>query len=186
MANTSATGGYLVQTDGPIYGDVLDNFFRDVIGGLTGLSTDTLIRPLFQLDPPPIPEPEIDWIAFGVSITEAEQGSAYLKVADDGLSSELKRHERLDVSFQIYGLNNFSFANIIRDGLQLGQNREVLQANSISYTGNATPLIKLTEDVNGRYYKRCDFTLSFAREVTRSYPVLSFLEAPSEIIEDES
>jgi hypothetical protein len=180
MANTSATGGYLVQASGPIYGDALDDFFHNVIQGLTELD-ENLIRPLFQLNPPPIPEPDIDWIAFGINITEAEKGTAHIQMAEDGLSGEMKRQERLEIPFQIYGINNFDIANKIRDGLQLGQNREVLYHNNISFKGFETPLTKLTEDVNGRYYKRCDFTLSFMREVNRVYPILSFEAVQFEI-----
>ena len=66
MANDSATGGYLVQTDGPIYGDALDDFFGDLFAELTELDRDEFIRPLFQINPPPIPEADINWLAFGV------------------------------------------------------------------------------------------------------------------------
>jgi len=180
MANTSATGGYLVQESGPIYGNALDDFFHDVIEGLTDLD-ENLIRPLFQLNPPPIPEPDIDWIAFGVNLTEAEDGSAHLKVIEDGESAELIRQEKLEIPFQIYGINNFDVANQIRDGLQLAQNRETLYHNNISFTGKKTPLIKLNENVNGRFYKRCDFTLTFMREVTRVYPILTFEQVQFEI-----
>jgi hypothetical protein len=181
----SSTGGYLIPTTGPIYDDLLDDFFGDLFAALTGLDRDNFIRPLFQVNPPPIPEADVDWLAFGVAVTEAEAGTAFLKVNDDDdLGSVLTRHEKIEVSLQIYGFNRYNISSLIRDGLELGQNNDQLYFNEIAYTGNMSPVINLTENVNGIYYKRGDTKITFMRQVDRKYPVLSFEEIQFEIIKE--
>lgn len=67
MSNTSATGGYLLpeQSPAPLEGDALDDFFHDIVAGITGLDTN-LVRPRWQETPPPAPKRGTNWAAVGV------------------------------------------------------------------------------------------------------------------------
>ena len=106
---SSATGGYLVPTDNPIYDAALDDFFGNVLAELSELDRDNNIRPLFQEDPPALPEHSEDWLAFGVTVTEAENGVPELIVNEPGdTDSKVTVHEKIEVSLQVYGPNTYT------------------------------------------------------------------------------
>lgn len=176
MPNTSATGGYLLPTSPAPLDDVaLQDFMQDVIIGLTGL-LNTLVRPSFQADPPTRPDIGVDWVGFACSEHLPEAGNAYIEINGDGLGAKIKRHETFNLRCSFYGPNCQSFAGLMRDNLEIGQNRDQLHLAGMAYV-DCTEIRQFPELVNKRYYNRADVTFRMRRELGRDYAVLSFASA---------
>lgn len=171
MPNTSATGGYLVETETALN---VDHFFHDLIMSLTGINK-TLVRPRWQPNEPTMPSSGTDWIGFGVSDLDAPE-SAYVEENSTGLSANMKRHEYYAVLCSFYGTNAQTTMRKMRDGLQIGQNREVLFLNNFGYIG-CEKAIHAPELINDVWFDRYDMTFQFAHEVSKSYNVQSILYA---------
>ena len=179
MANTSADGGYIIATsttDSDIW-----ELLHDMLQGLTGFDSN-LIRKMWQKNPPPSPENGIDWIAYGFSISEDEDGGAYLEPTDE-TESVLYKHEELELSLQIYGDDCQLTAGIIKDGLQVKQNREALYLNKIVYIG-ASKTLHVPEQINNEFFNRCDLTLTFRRQIERTYGIMNLVDAQGTIYPD--
>jgi hypothetical protein len=172
MPNTSATGGYLTGTESTIEGQALDRFLNSFIGGLTGITGD-LIRPMWQLNPPKIPANTVDWISFGLTITDSD-ANAYLLQGTSGTT--MKRNEFGEMSMIFYGNNAMINAKKMRDGLQIEQNRSYLRTVGLTTRG-VKSLIHIPELIGDIWYNRVDITIEFAREMQSSYNVLTILSA---------
>lgn len=183
MANTSATGGYLIPVTAPDDDDAFLDFLQEVIVGITGLPGD-LVRPSYQPDPPLRPAIDVDWCGFYVTNQNA-QGHTYLGVNEDGLSSRMVRHEDFELFVRMYGPNCGKMAGMLRDGLELSQNREQLYLAGMSYR-DYSGIVKLPELVNELWYSRADITLSMSRELNRDYSVLSFVAAQGLIVTENT
>ncbi|MNO38281.1 hypothetical protein D3C76_283820 [compost metagenome] len=180
MANTSATGGYLLQ-DAPILNDdELLDFMHDVIVGITGLANNR-VRPAFQPNPAKRPGISVDWCAFFISNQKPEAGNSYVEQHGDGLGAKAVRHETFDMRCTFYGPLSGTNASNARDNLQLAQNREQLFLAGMGFV-EATSFPTIGELVDEQWYKRSDVILSFRRELNRNYSVLSFASAVGQII----
>lgn len=178
MANTSATGGYLPPP--PIANDsALRNFIQTVLVGVTGLDKK-LVRPAFQLNPPPQPDPSVNWCGFSIGNVVAEPGVAYIEPEAGANPTLLIRHESFEVTASFYGPSCSEYAAALRDGLEISQNREQLYLVGMNYAF-AGPIIRAPELFNERWYDRQDMVLTFRREVVRQYPILTFINAGGEI-----
>lgn len=182
MANTSATGGYIQPASAatPVGDLELDLVVQALVAGVTGLPGD-LVRTRWQPTQPRVPEASMDWCAVGVVLTDTERGTAY--VAHDGTGQghdDLVRHEQLDVLASFYGPNAARNAAMLRDGLQIPQNREALGADGLAFV-DAGPLRTVPELVNQQWIRRVDLPITLRRAVRREYPVLNILSAPVSI-----
>lgn len=164
MANTSATGGYLTGTETALN---IEHFFHDLIMNLTGLDK-TLVRPRWQPNPPVIPSSNTDWCGFGVEELAADD-SAYVN-KNTTLTADLIRHEKYKLICSFYGANARDNCRKMRDGLEVGQNREVMSLANIGYI-NCSPARHAPELINDIWYDRYDIDFEFAREVAKTYNV---------------
>lgn len=174
MSNTSATGGYLQQVAGPMEGLDLRRFLGTVLVGVSGLDPQ-LVRPSWQQNPPPIPNIDTDWMAFGISARRADN-DPYQAEKDDGQRSIMARHEELDILLTFYGPNCLQIAAELRDGFELTQNTESLLLAGMAYI-DLSDIVHAPELVNERFYDRADATLTIRREVRREYRILNFVAA---------
>jgi hypothetical protein len=168
---TSATGGYLNETETAFN---VDHFFHDLIMGLTGIDK-TLVRPRWQPAPPVMPLSSVGWCGFGVTTLNSDD-SAYLKESSLGDSASLIRYERYSLLCSFYGLGASNNARKMRDSLEIGQNREVLFLNGLGYV-TCTPSTHAPELINDVWYDRYDIEFQFVREISKSYNVLSIIQA---------
>jgi hypothetical protein len=186
--NTSATGGYLRAQIVPDEGRDLTAFIGTVLAGLTGITLPGYIRPLWQAVPPTVPEPDQTWLAFGLQITEAAGIAPYVGFEEytEGQTTlervRMQQEETIEVNVQVYGLHCMAYAHAIRDGLNIGQNREAMKAEGLSY-GGASQVRRVPELVDSRWYDRADITLTFRRQAERTYNILSLVQAVGEINE---
>lgn len=173
MPNTSATGGVLVETETAFN---VERFFHGVIMGLTGIDK-TLIRPRWQPNAPIMPANNIDWIAFGVSELNHD-ATAY--TVETEIDSNLIRHESYAVLCSFYGPNAQTNYRKMRDGLEIGQNRDSLFVNKMGYT-TTSKTTHAPELVNDVWFDRYDAKFEFAREVIKSYNIFEIESAHGSI-----
>lgn len=172
MPNTSATGGYLVPTTGPLEDQALRRFVQAMLVGLVALAGDK-VRPSRQKNPPPMPDVDTDWLAFWITNQKPDANPYHEQHADH---ATLIRHEEFDIMCSFYGPNCMGNAGKLRDGLYLSQNRESLFLASMGLVG-FSDTTHVPELVNDRWFDRADITLTLRREIKRDYPILHFVAA---------
>lgn len=176
MANTSATGGYLVPTNSILDGQDLKDFIHDFLVGNTGLPED-LVRPAFQKLVPTIPDFSVDWMAFNISERRITNTSPLVQIGE--ILVQLV-YEDLDIVCYFYGPNATLNCGILRDGVRIGQNREVLQLNGFGLRGTSD-LRYMPPLLNQQYDEHCDITISLTREIRKEYDILPLLNAQGEV-----
>ena len=174
MSNTSATGGYLQQVVGPLEGLDLRRFIGTVLVGVSGFAPE-MVRPAWQQNPPPIPNIDTNWMAFGITARRADN-DPYQVEKDDGQRTLMLRHEELDIMLAFYGPDCLQKAAEVREGFELTQNTESLLLAGMAYI-DLSDIIHAPELVNDRYFDRADTTLTIRREVRREYRILNFVSA---------
>jgi len=174
MSNTSATGGYLQQVVGPLEGLDLRRFIGTVLVGVSGFAPE-MVRPAWQQNPPPVPNIDTNWMAFGITARRADN-DPYQVEKDDGQRTLMLRHEELDIMLAFYGPDCLQKAAEVREGFELTQNTESLLLAGMAYI-DLSDIIHAPELVNDRYFDRADTTLTIRREVRREYRILNFVSA---------
>jgi hypothetical protein len=114
---------------------------------------------MYQPNPPTIPSFGTDWIA--VDIKEVDtNGLSYQTLKGDILT--LQGDLVLNVSLAIYGANSFSVGMLIKAGMELTQNSEILRKYNIAF-GEYGRLLRVPELHNQRWLERynLDFTLNY-------------------------
>ncbi len=194
MPTNSSLAGYLAQTFPPHVSDKLDStfvldqsvltagnslddddlfdFFHDYIAGLTGLD-GSLVLPRWQSEAPVIPPSGTpNWCGFGMTAYKADTFVAEVQKGTGGM--EMHRHEELTLMVSFYGKNPVYYARVLRDGMQLSQNLEVLSQNSMGLveSGEVTLIPSLLKEL---WLKRADLPITIRRQVVRGFPVLNLL-----------
>lgn len=174
--------GYLLPNDAPapLEDDAFENFLHDLFAGITGMANE-LVRPRWQPEPPNQPARELNWLAFGIMDIDAdtyavtEHDPATIGPNPPG-SDSLQRHETVEVLISSYGPNSMKNLAVLRDGLQIEQNRAVLTANGmgLTNTGRINPAPSLVKE---KWLKRFDMLMVFRRQVRRVYSVYNLASA---------
>lgn len=179
MSNTSATGGPLLPTGTPPLTDTaLEDLFADLFAGVTGLTAD-LVRPRWQSVVPKQPAPNVNWLAFGVTLTtpDASPVLQHDDAAAGGVGADhYARHADIEVLASFYGPGGEGYATQTQDGMCVPQNLEFLRANLITYVNSGT-IRNVPEKVNEQWIRRWDMVLHFRRKTERTYPVENLLTA---------
>jgi hypothetical protein len=181
MANDSTQAGFLLPSTQPPYDVSLENFFQELVVGLTGLDP-TLVRPRWQPTPPNMPDSTVDWAAVGVQIGQ-KQWNAYQKYDADQDAYIVEGTETIRVLVSFYGPNNEANQGRWEVGLQIGQNRDTLDAQKISLVGLEDP-VNLPSILKGIWYQRLDSQATFSRWMTRIYPIKTLLSASGTVDND--
>jgi hypothetical protein len=184
--NNSETGGYILPAPTqPALATIPPNltlvqFIQSLLVGVSGLP-GPLVRPEWQVNPPPQPELNVDWAAYGISGFNPDF-NAYIAgtVVDDVQQVILQTNEELPISISTYGPNSYDNMGLIRDGLQMTQNLSLLrQANiGFGYFGQA---LHVPDLVNERWIDRWRAEFVLRRQVQRFYPVLNFVSVSGTI-----
>lgn len=174
--NNSTTGGYIKpsSTQGFPRNLTLTQFLQTVFVGLTGID-GTLVRPKWQPEPLKQPDLTVNWMAYGVTATTPD-ANAYLGVNDDGLSSTMQRHALLEVQCSFYGPQAQEYADLVRDGFQIPQNRSALKSANMGFV-EVGPAQHIPDLVNERFINRVEMGVFLRRETIRTYPILTLLSA---------
>jgi hypothetical protein len=169
MGNSSLTYGYLTpNTPYPADDDALTAILQGMVVGITGLD-GTLVRPRWQPVIPKMPEPSTSWCAIGVSTTVPDDGPyiGYDPLNDVG---PYIRHETIELACTFYGPQAKQYVSILRDGLGIPQNTDVLRANNMAWV-SCGPIQQVPELFNQQWIRRQDMTVTLRREVTRTYNI---------------
>lgn len=173
---TSATGGYLTQTEVPLPNDLtLTQFIQQMIVGMTGMN-GTMVREKFQKNSvEQEATPEDVWCAFFVTETTPD-ANAYTEVIREGDMSKMQRHLELVVDCSFYGEGSKVFAEKLRDGFQIAQNRDVLTTGNMGFKEVST--IRSVPEKHGQvWFKRYDMNVVLRRQIDKTFAVLSFNSA---------
>jgi len=177
MANDSSTGGYLVPatSPAPLEGQALNRFLQQVFVGITSID-GTLVRPRWQTEPPVIPAFGTDWMAFGIVHRKGDDFASNVHTATGNGADSVYRQEILTILCTFYGPNADNNASLLREGLFVPQNREVLQLNNFGLVevGESVSVPDLIKD---RWTYRADMRIRLRRSILRTYPVLNILSA---------
>lgn len=182
MANDSTAAGYLTPPAGPVgtQDNAFEDFLHDVFAGLLGMTGD-LIRPRWQLEPANMPDFSTgDWMSFGIMDINPDQYAYVNHIPDSNGSDEIQLNEDVTVLISTYGPNAMKNLKLIRLGLQVDQNREVLRTNQVGLTSfsrmRAAPSL-----VNDRYLHRWDMEM-FLRRLDRATYTVENLVSVSETL----
>lgn len=159
-------------------GQGLARFFQQMIVNLTGID-GKLVRPRWQAEPGNVPDFNVAWCALGITRRET-QGFAWENLSSDGSVYKLDRQEELTLLCSFYD-NSVDqtadqFAYMVRDGLQLSQNRESFNAVGLGFIGSGA-LVPLPTLLKQRWQYRVDLPLRFRRQMTWQYQIQSVTSA---------
>jgi hypothetical protein len=182
MTNDSSTGGFLAPLPSPaptpLEDAALQNFLQSIVVGITGL-TGAMVFPRWQETPPNIPPINTAWASIGVQNRKAETFA--FEFHDGTLNSgngldTLIRHEEAEILCGFYGPTADTNASLLRDGLQVAQNREALQLAGMSLI-ECGDLLTVPSLVNSQWYYRVDLPFRVRRAIVREYPILNLLSS---------
>lgn len=178
MPNDSSTGGALTPSisPAPLLDEALVNFIHDWIAMITGLPAANIL-PRWQPEPPNLPQRGEDWAAFGIMDRDADTFAAELHKVEAGVGyDQIRRHEELHCLISFYGDHADSYAHLLREGMQVAQNREVLSVNNMGLIESGK-LTTVPEMVKERWLYRVDLPFSLRRQIVRNYSVLNLQSA---------
>jgi len=181
--NDSSTGGYLLPNSSPLVGDPLTDFFSALVVGITNLA-GAMVRPRWQPEAPDIPAFGVDWCGIGITDQDPDVYIAEIHHPDGNGYTETRRHEILTILASFYGPNANANAGQFSDGLQVAQNREIFNLNSMglvrSGTVKAVPTL-----MKERWLYRFDIEFMVKRQIVRTYNVLNILSAETSTTTDQ-
>jgi len=183
--NTSATGGALLPSNPPappLNDQQLEDFFQAWTVALTGYPAP-MVRPSWQTNAPNIPQNDIDWCSFKVSVSSADTFAVNLQFATGQGYNQLRRHQVLTVRYSFWGPNASSFADMLRDGGAIPQNLEVFQLNNMGLIEFGDQ-VTAPEIIKELWYRRVDMEMRVKRQIVREYQVLT-LEAAQILLDNE-
>jgi len=179
MSSDSSVAGYLAPANSPapLEDASFEDFLHDLFVGVSGMDPK-LVRPRWQVEPPN--QPTGDWMAFGITRIAPDTYAAVIHDAGGNGSDQLQRHETVEVLISSYGPNASKNLSLLRDGLQVEQNRAVLTQNGMGLeaTGEMIPVPTLAKN---QWLRRYDLLFTMRRQILRSYPVLSLLSSQGTI-----
>lgn len=174
MSGDSAHAGYLRPTSAaPLYDAEFENWLQAIFIGLTGLD-ETLVRPSFQEEPPDSPERDQNWLAFFVRDIDPDVNAVERHTGTG--SSEMQRHQTVEVLISSYGPNACANLALLSDGLQIEQNRTVFQQNAVGLQ-EATRMTRAPSLAKDKWRDRWDMTLTIRRQIRRTYTIFNLASA---------
>jgi hypothetical protein len=177
MPNDSSTGGPL-QPIAPIAKFALRRLLGSYIVELSGIAPE-LVRPMWQRNPPPMPSADVNWISFGIENFKTEFSGFQDQFSL--LQLRLITQSSFDVSIICYGEDSIESSRLIRDNIEIGQNREFLFKNNMAIA-DVSDIVHVPEFINNEFYDRSDFTIKFRGVRESVYDIKTFTSTQTSII----
>lgn len=169
---------YVLPTGpGPLQDQALYEALQGAVVGITGLPGN-LVRPRWQPEPSLLPQAATCWIALGITDRKADTFPYldFFPPSSPDASYQMQRNEEFTVLASIYDLGYSGqadeVAGVLRDGLMIPQNGEVLATAGIYVVGDAD-LVVAPSLFKQRWMYRVDLQVRFRRLITREYDVPS-------------
>lgn len=174
---TSAVAGALLpdSSPAPLSADSFMDFIQAWVVGLTGLDPK-LVRPRWQPEPLNVPEATTNWCGLGVRRVMSDAHAAELHDAVGDGYNQMRRHEKVVFAASFYGPQALDFAEKLRDGAAIAQNRDVLSMNGVGFV-ECGDILSVPEFLKQQWYNRRDMDFSVNRQIVRNYGVLNLLGA---------
>lgn len=167
--NDSSTGGYLLPTGIAALNDAaLDGLFQLLISNLSGIAP-RFVRERFSAEPQVPPPSGSTWCAVGVTDID-DDAFPQQEMRSDG-TYVLTNQEVLTVLCSFYGPMAQKAARMARNGIQIAQNREAIEAAGIYLKAPGKP-IKAPALVENRWQNRIDVSFVFRRAIRDAYAIL--------------
>jgi hypothetical protein len=171
MANTSASGGYLtpdaLRTP---EGDVeFAETLQSIVRGITGLPGQ-LVRQRWQARAGAQPDIDENWCGVGVGSSDAEGPPAIIVPKDDTNVVISRRHYIVTVVASFYGSNAGQLADMLWNGLYLGQNREDMIDKGLNLV-DIGRIVHLPDRPNNLWRNRYDVSFRLRRRVEYTYAI---------------
>ena len=158
----------------------LQKFLQQLVMGIDGLQGFNVI-PRWQAEPPLIKNFGTNWASIGV-MRKIPDRFAYVKqeTVNKQCQSQVYRNEILEVLLTFYGPN--AEANIERFtmGLQIPQNREMLQNAGYGVVDIGDPVM-MAEEIKQRWTRRVDVLFTLRRAALYTYAVPNVKSATIEL-----
>lgn len=176
MANDSSTGGYLVPSSTNDLNDqALARFLQQIVVGIVGLP-GKMVRPRWQPEPPNIPDFGTNWAAIGPGARKRDPFSAIVhnpNDADGNGSSTVIRNRTMDVICSFYGPLAETNSELLAMGLELSQNREVMQLAGFNLVGGVGDSAIVPIQIKERWQYRVDIPFTVRQQQKYTYPILN-------------
>lgn len=180
MANDSSTGGYLQpsSTGGDLNDQALAQFLQQIVVNIVGIAGN-LVRPRWQPEPANIPDFGSNWAAIGPGSRKRDSFSAIIHnpgAGDSEGSSTVIRNRVMDILCSFYGPLAETNSELLAMGLELPQNREVMQLAGFNIVGGVGDSTIVPVLLKQRWYYRVDIPFTVRQQQKYTYPILD-LEA---------
>jgi len=187
--NTSAQLGFLTPVSpAPLNDEALADLLATVVAGITGFDRN-LVRPRWQRPTqsphvgPTQPSFGTDWCAVGVT-TQDPHDYPYEKHNSAGNGTDtLTSWSRVSVLVSFYGPNCQGNASVLRDGIYVAQNRDLLRTAGLVLRDAGT-LTAVPDIENAQWVNRCDLPVTFEREIARIYNIENIISAAGTVVTD--
>lgn len=189
-ANTSATGGYLIDRPPLPPNDAqIVAMLQNMVSQMSGLPGH-LVRPRWQSMPPTQPDASVTWASIGTVRQEVDDfpqifhdGHAWLDGAIAAGASRMQRHSTLYVLLTVYGPLSVDIAQRMRDAMYMPQQMEMMAPLKVLVVEDM--MIAPSEWHNNQWVGRIDLTIQFRLQIDRTYPVLNLEGADLVLHNDE-
>ena len=162
---------------------LLQDFLHDWIVGITNLPPYD-VRPRWQAEPPNIPDAGNDWCSFGIMRRVVSGNALEYHYGTGGITGhgydQIRRHETLHCLASFYGDNADYYMTMLREGMQVAQNREVLSLNDMGLIGSDDSIV-VPELLKEQWLYRVDLTFSLVRQIKLEYQVQNIDQAVIDI-----
>lgn len=173
--NSSATGGFLGQTNTTPTDEDVENGLQAFVVGTVGLPA-ALVRPRYQVDPPNQPPVGTSWCAIGV-MTDESIDYPQLDHFNGGPTRQT-RWQTLHVLASFYGPQSSANTKRFRDALYIPQNWEPLMPLGMKLHSVEPIRVAPAILINTQWVGRADLSFSVAQVVQRDYNILDIVAAP--------
>lgn len=181
----SSTGGFLAPSVAPpADDDALDAVLQALVVGIVGLDPN-LVRPRWQEQPPPVPEPSVDWVSIGVIDEQPEPNISQSHVSAGDGSTISYDVDIVTVLASFYGPTVRGLGKRLRTGIMIPQNRETLYNSGLALMEMPGNLTFIPEEINNQTLRRADLQLRFRRRTTIVWPILNIVEVVGTIASDK-
>jgi len=191
--NDSSTGGYIQPVaSGQLVEDAaLDAVLQGLVSGITGMPGN-MVRPRWQLVPPPQPDQNTDWCAIGVtsedpypSLGDETHFSADTSGNNPKGLSVTNEWAELHILASFYGPNARGNATLFRSGICVAQNREALYGTGLGLKERPDRIVNVSYEENQQTVRRYDMEFCLNRTVTRIWPIDDLLSAAGDVVTAE-